>query len=36
MHWFTALMVIIGALAVSVEIMKVIERLEKPRKGGRR
>ena len=36
MHWFTELMVIIGALAVSVEIMKVIERLEKPRKGRRR
>ena len=36
MHWFTLTMVIIGALAVSVEIMKVIERLEKPRKGRRR
>ena len=36
MHWFTALMVIIGALAVSVEIMKVIDALDKPRKGRRR
>lgn len=36
MHWFTALMVIIGALAVSVEIMKGIDKLEKPRKGRRR
>ena len=36
MHWFTLTMVIIGALAVSVEIMKVIERLEKPRKERRR
>ena len=29
-------MVIIGALAVSVEIMKGIDKLEKPRKGRRR
>lgn len=36
MHWFTLTMVIIGALAVSVELMKAIERLEKPRKGRRR
>ena len=36
MHWFTVLMVIIGALAVSVELMKVIDRLERPRKGRRR
>ena len=36
MHWITLTMVIIGALAVSVELMKVIDRLEKPRKGRRR
>ena len=36
MHWFTAVMVIIGALAVSVESMKGIDKLEKPRKGRRR
>lgn len=36
MHWFTAVMVIIGALTVSVQVMKLIDRLEKPRKGRRR
>lgn len=28
MHWFTMTMIIIGALATSVQIMKMIERLE--------
>lgn len=30
MHWITMTMVIIGAMTVSVQIMKLIERLEKP------
>lgn len=32
MHWFTMTMVIIGALATSVQIMKMIERLDHGKK----
>lgn len=32
MHWFTMTMIIIGALATSVQIMKVIDRLDHGKK----
>lgn len=28
MHWFTLTMIVIGAMATSVQIVKMIERLE--------
>ena len=32
MHWFTMTMIIIGALATSVQIMKMIDKIEHGRK----
>lgn len=33
MHWFTLTMIIIGALAVSVQVMKLIDKLERGNRG---